>query len=109
MGRIRFISRYNDAYVCYVTAVARDQDTSTITIHLSVCGDESLGPLQRPSASTLTSDEFSVPLTSEEILEDTPRKLSAVLVYTCPLGLIGGALVFTFGSGGYSEVALEGV
>ena len=71
--------------------------------------NQPLGPLQTPSSSTLTVDEFAVPLTSEEIMEDTPRKVSAILVYTCPLGLIGGALVFTFGSGGYSEVPLEGV
>lgn len=109
MGRMRFISRYNDAYFCTISSVTRDFLAGTITVHLTITGDESLGELQRPSDSTLTSDGTPVPLTSEDVLEDTPRSLTAVLVYTCPLEVVGGALMFTYGSGGYSEVGLEGV
>lgn len=106
---MRFISRYNDAYFCTIFSVTRDFLTGHIIIHVTVMGDESLGELQRPSDSTLTSDGTPVPLTSEDVLEDTPCSLTAVLVYTCPLEAVGGALKFTYGSGGYTEVSLEGV
>lgn len=104
----RFVSRYNRAYFCTITSVSRNNNEGTVTLHITVRGDESLGELQRPTSSTLTCAGAAVPLTTEEVLEDTARSLTARLVYTCPAGAAGGALTFQYGEGGYGVVALEG-
>ena len=97
----------NNVYICTVTSVYRQGDK--ITLFLTVNSDGSLGAIQRPTQSILTSNGTRLPLTEEEMLEDKPKTLSARLVYTCPPALMGGAFAFTYGVWGYRTVSLDGV
>jgi hypothetical protein len=97
----------NNVYICTVNFVLREGDK--VTLDLTVTCDGSLGAIQRPTKSILTSNGTRLPLTQEEILVDKPLTLSARLVYTCPPELKDGAFAFTYGVWGYRTVALEGV
>ena len=103
------ISRYDAAYFCTITSLTRNNNARTVTVSLTVVGDMSLGPLQRPGASELCANRIKVPLQSETVLEDTPLCIRAELVYLCPSELVGMPLTFTFGEGGYSTVQCDGL
>ncbi len=118
----QLVSRYNQQYYCtilgYKTNAVTNDGVPVVTIDLVVRGDMSLGPLQRPSDSTLRS--WVTPrlaLHGETIHEEDEHHIRATLTFHPeavgeaerhmqgePPG--GPFYYFTFGAGGYSEVRL---
>ena len=77
-----------------------------VTVKLTVRGDNSLGPIQRPRFSRLTDDVgVECPILSEDVDAESDVAITALLTFTRPVGATG-PYNFTFGSGGYSTARL---
>jgi len=99
------ISRYNANYFCKVTKIVFSPNS--LTLHIDERGNNTLGAIQNPRASKLTSDTVSFPLLrSEFTIADSKRQYLGYLIYDTSKLQKGMKVYFEYGESGYSKIHL---
>jgi hypothetical protein len=105
------VSSFNEAYKCTVQSAT--VTPSALNLTLSVAGDGSLGPLQGASSSSVVVGDtaFQPSMTQDDPAACSDNVWKGTLYYPRQGdGAVqikaGDTVTFSFGSGGYSQVAL---